>query len=75
MIALSLTACVGAPQRTMMADGSPGYKTSCGGTARSWGDCYENAQQVCPRGFNIEHRSEGALGLMLRRDMLFSCKD
>lgn len=72
--ALFLAACSHANKITT-PDGGDGFAVSCGGTANSWGGCYQKAGEVCGKaGYSIIDRTEGGTIDTVSRSMIIRCK-
>lgn len=79
---LALAACASS-SRTYAPDGRVAYSLNCSGMARSWGDCYAKAGDLCgAAGYDVMTRDadRGALitggmaGTVQSRTMVIACK-
>jgi hypothetical protein len=47
------------PETITGPNGKTAYTLSCSGTGKEWDDCYQEAETLCPDGYNIIKRSTG----------------
>lgn len=73
IVAISGCAAQG-PKPVTLQDGTQGFLATCGGTARSWADCYESASKACPNGFNISEKEHYEHEGYIKRKLFYKCK-
>ncbi len=76
LLTLSLTACLQTPPKVTninTKDGKAGYAIRCGGSARSWAQCFERASELC--GANGYKQYAKNTGRDYERSLIIACKD
>jgi hypothetical protein len=72
-----LAGCVSVKPMTMPS-GQQGYHIECGGTARSWAECYEAATKACSGPYGIVDRVGGSsftpYGPLVDRELMVECR-
>ena len=60
---LLFTAVLGSdsPESATDQDKKETYTVTCGGTGKSWNDCYQEAEDLCPSGYTITKKSTGVI--------------
>ena len=86
LISASLIGCAVTPSAVSLPDGSQGHSVSCNGTARTIGDCMNEAAKFCRGAYTVvteESRSAGGYVIpntnivapLSQRSLIFKCEN
>lgn len=51
------------PEKSTGSKGETTFTLSCSGTGKDWRDCYQEAETICPDGYNIIKKSTGIFSM------------
>lgn len=61
LLMFAVTFASGSPKSPTEANNETTHTVNCAGHGKSWSDCYQEAETLCPDGYKITKRSTGVV--------------